>query len=230
VAIALDETRRTQHMWIMNLVWPLCALFGSVLWLVFYLRQGRGMTDAQLRETEAGEMEAGEMEAGGMEAGETPMAVAVAKGSSHCGAGCALGDMIAEWFLFLLPGAAVALGWHSLFAHRMFAAWLLDYIVAFGLGIAFQYFSIRPMRDLPPGRALVDAIKADTASITSWQIGMYGFMAVAQLLWFPTLYGGPAPVDTPEFWFAMQIAMLCGFCTAYPVNWLLVRAGVKEKM
>ncbi len=37
-------------------------------------------------------------------------------------------------------------------------------------------------------------------------------------------------MNTPEFWFAMQAAMLAGFCTAYPVNWLLIRAGVKEKM
>jgi hypothetical protein len=28
----------------------------------------------------------------------------------------------------------------------------------------------------------------------------------------------------------MQIAMVCGFATTYPVNWLLIRLGVKEKM
>jgi hypothetical protein len=28
----------------------------------------------------------------------------------------------------------------------------------------------------------------------------------------------------------MQIAMAAGFVTAYPVNWWLVRSGVKEKM
>lgn len=36
--------------------------------------------------------------------------------------------------------------------------------------------------------------------------------------------------DTPEFWFMMQIAMLCGFVTSYPVNWWLIRAGIKERM
>ena len=39
-----------------------------------------------------------------------------------------------------------------------------------------------------------------------------------------------AEVPTPEFWFLMQIAMLGGFVTAYPVNWWLIRAGLKEKM
>jgi hypothetical protein len=28
----------------------------------------------------------------------------------------------------------------------------------------------------------------------------------------------------------MQIAMLAGFLTSYPVNWWLLRAGIKEKM
>ncbi|HJT79714.1 MAG TPA: DUF4396 domain-containing protein [Chthoniobacterales bacterium] len=34
----------------------------------------------------------------------------------------------------------------------------------------------------------------------------------------------------PLFWFMMQIAMLAGFLTSYPVNWWLLRAGIKEKM
>jgi hypothetical protein len=59
---------------------------------------------------------------------------------------------------------------------------------------------------------------------------MYGFMAIAQFGWFRPFYGGVAPVDTPEFWFAMQLAMLCGRATSFPVNWILVRSSVKEKM
>ena len=37
-------------------------------------------------------------------------------------------------------------------------------------------------------------------------------------------------VNSVEFWFMMQIAMLCGFATAYPVNRWLIVAGVKEEM
>ena len=33
-----------------------------------------------------------------------------------------------------------------------------------------------------------------------------------------------------EFWFMMQIAMVCGFVTSYPVNWWLIRTGLKKKM
>jgi hypothetical protein len=215
--IALDEFRRPQRMWIMNVVWPSTALFGSVLWLAGYLRWGR----AALKRRSDG---------GHRHEAETPMPIAVAKGASHCGAGCALGDLAAEWLAFVCPGLATALGWGSLFQQKMYAVWVLDFIVAFGLGVAFQYFTIKPMRQLSVGQGLWQAVKADTASISSWQIGMYGFMAVAQLVWFRGLYGRMAEVDTPEFWFAMQLAMLCGFATAYPVNWVLVSMGVKEKM
>ena len=107
---------------------------------------------------------------------------------------------------------------------------MLDFILAFGIGVGFQYFTIKPMRDLSVRDGILQALKADVASISAWQVGMYGLMAIIQFLAFRPMFGGTAEVNTPEFWFAMQAAMLAGFCTAYPVNWLLIRAGVKEKM
>ena len=59
---------------------------------------------------------------------------------------------------------------------------------------------------------------------------MYGFMAVAKFWLFGALLGAALEVNSPEFWFMMQIAMLCGFATSYPVNWWLLKAGIKEKM
>lgn len=209
IIIALDEVRRPQKMWIMNLVWPLAALFGSLLWLAAYYAWGR-RRDGEKR--------------------ELPFPVMVLKGASHCGAGCTLGDIVAEWAAVAVPAIAVWFGWHSLFVEKTFAVWIPDFLLAFLLGVAFQYFTIAPMRGLSPGQGIIAALKADIASITSWQVGMYGMMAIIQFGWFRHAYGGLAPVVSPEFWFAMQIAMLAGFLTAYPVNWWLIRAGVKEKM
>ena len=76
----------------------------------------------------------------------------------------------------------------------------------------------------------MQAVKADVLSLTSWQVGMYGFMAIAHFWLFASLLGVKLEVDSVEFWFMMQIAMWCGFATAYPVNWWLVSTGVKEKM
>jgi len=212
VVIGIDEFRRPQTMWIMNVVWPVTALFGTFIWLGAYFAWGRNSP-------------------AGKDADKKPaFPVMVLKGSSHCGAGCTLGDIVAEWFAVAFPTLAVWFGWQTMFREKMFAVWIPDFIVAFLLGIVFQYFTIRPMRDLSVGQGIVAAVKADIASITAWQVGMYGLMAIVQLLWFKPAYGGVAAASSPEFWFAMQLAMMAGFATSYPVNWWLIRAGVKEKM
>lgn len=208
VTIALDEWRHPPKMAVMAVVWPLTALFGSVLWLAIYYRWGRS--------TRQGE--------------DTPFAVSVLKGASHCGAGCTLGDMVAEGIAVALPAVAVWFGYGTVFGTRMFALWVPDFLFAFLFGIGFQYWSIVPMRHLSPGAGLKAALKADVLSISAWQVGMYGGMALIQFLWFKPQLGGLAGATQPEFWFAMQGAMLAGFCTSYPMNWLLVRRGVKEAM
>ena len=207
VFVAVDECRNPQRMWIMNVVWPATASFGTlgVLWL--YFRYGRAAAGR-----------------------DTPFAVSVATGALHCGSGCVLGDLLAESLLLAFPAAAVWFGWHSLFDHRMFAGWVLDYLFAYALGIAFQYFAIIPIQELTPARGLAAAAKADTLSLTAWQIGMYGFMAFAHFYLFATLLGVELRPGTVEFWFMMQIAMLGGFVTAYPVNWWLIRRGIKGAM
>ncbi|AQZ53735.1 DUF4396 domain-containing protein [Martelella mediterranea] len=221
--IALDLKRNPQHMWIMNLVWPLVALFGSVAALWAYFRYGR------LATAEA-HHEAMQQDRNPPSQTETPFAVMVGKGAAHCGSGCALGDLIAEWLAFFVPAVAVWFGWQTIFAEKMFAVWVLDYIFAFSLGVVFQYFTIKPMRGLSVGQGILQAIKADFLSLTAWQIGMYGFMAFAQFFLFRHLLGIRLEVATVEFWFMMQIAMWAGFATACPVNWWLLSSGIKEKM
>jgi hypothetical protein len=205
--IMIDILRHPQRMAIMNLVWPVTALFGGVLVLWFYRAHGRATVQAKRN-----------------------FALSVATGALHCGSGCTLGDICAEWLVVTAPAVAVAFGWHSLFDHRIFAVWVVDYLFAYAFGIVFQYFSIAPMRGLAFGPGLLAAIKADTLSLTAWQIGMYGFMAIAHFVIFPQGFGAMLHTASPEFWFMMQIAMLCGFATAYPVNWWLIRAGIKEEM
>lgn len=223
IAIAIDLARRPQQMWIMNVVWPAVALFASVIAIWAYFRYGR----LAAREKAHAAMRRGEETPA---KSETSFAVKVGKGASHCGSGCTLGDICAEWLVFLVPVIATWFGYQTLFAEKIFAVWVVDYVFAFAFGVAFQYFTIKPMRDLSPGKAVVQAVKADAASLTAWQIGMYGFMAIAYFYIFRNVLGAPLLVNSPEFWFMMQIAMLFGFATSYPVNWWLIRAGIKEAM
>jgi hypothetical protein len=195
-------------MWIMNLVWPLVALFGTfgVVW--FYFRFGHKNSSS----------------------GRELSFVDVAKAASHCGSGCTLGDVLAELAAYAAPGIAVAFGWHWLFTERIFAIWVLDFVFAFAFGIAFQYFTIVPMRHLAPLDGLKLALRADTLSLISRQLGMYGFIATASLFVFPTILHTQLRANMPEFWFMMQLAMIAGFTTSLPVNAWLLRSGIKEKM
>ena len=220
--VLFDVVRHPQKMAVMSVVWPVTALFGSLFTVMAYFRFGRASTRQAMHEAQR--------RGDPMPAERQPFAVIVGKGSLHCGAGCMIGDLLAEWLAFAIPVVAVWFGWHSVFDDKLFAAWVVDFVFAFVLGIVFQYFAIVPMRGLSPAEGLVAALKADTLSLISWQVGMYGFMAFAQLVWLPRAFGLRADVDTPEFWFVMQIAMVAGFCTAYPVNWWLIRVGIKEKM
>ncbi len=211
IIIAVDIlTGHPQKMWIMNVVWPITALYSGPLGLWSYFKVGRLSTRHKAERAMAHDEKP---------PGKTkPFWQKVALGASHCGAGCGLGDIVAETTLIIAPV--------SLFGKPIFAAWTLDYILAFCFGIAFQYFTIKPMRGMSVGDGLVAALKADTLSLTAWQVGMYGWMAIVVFL----IFGHELDKTEPVFWFMMQIAMLAGFLTAYPVNWWLLKAGIKEAM
>jgi hypothetical protein len=223
LVITIDVARHNQHMWIMNVVWPVTALFGTVGVLWQYFAYGRLATHEKMHVAMQRNEEPPNKR-------ETPFAIMVANGALHCGSGCTLGDIVAEWLVFAVPAIAVAFGYNSVFGDRIFAVWIVDYLFAYAFGILFQYFTIAPMRDLSLAQGLIAAVKADTLSLTAWQIGMYGFMAVAYFYIFRDLLGTELRTDTVEFWFMMQIAMICGFLTSYPVNWWLIRSGIKEEM
>lgn len=204
-----------QHMWIMNLVWPVTMLWSGPVGLLAYYKVGRLSSEQAMQAAkERGEEPPSKRK---------PFWQMTGVGASHCGAGCTLGDLVAEWGVFLLALAGVS--W-TLFGHALFATWIVDYVLAFAFGIVFQYFTIKPMKGLSPGEGLVQAVKADTLSLTAWQVGMYGWMAVTVFL----IFGRELEKTNPVFWFMMQIAMFAGFATSYPVNWWLIRRNIKEKM
>jgi hypothetical protein len=199
-----------QQMWIMNVVWPVTALYAGPLALWGYFTAGRLSTRRAVAEAkERNEEPPGK---------KKPFWQMVALGVTHCGSGCTLGDIVAEWSVFAFP--------ITLFGMKIFGSWTVDYIAALAFGIVFQYFTIAPMRGLSLGPGLIQAAKADFLSLTAWQVGMYGWMAIATF----GIFGHELEKNDPLFWFMMQIGMLLGFLTAYPVNWWLLRAGIKEKM
>ncbi len=212
--IVVDEAKHPQKMWIMNIVWPATALYLSVFAMWAYFRFGKSMSkEAQQKMSE--EDHKSKM----MNARANPSWTQVGIAASHCGSGCVIADVITEFTLF---GFAI-----TLFGSTLWASFVLDFIAAWTLGVGFQYFTIKPMRDLSTMQGIWAAIKADTLSITAFQLGMYGWMALVYFVFFPLKH---LRANQPQYWLMMQIAMFLGFLTSYPMNRLLIKIGWKEVM
>ena len=197
-----------QSMWIMEVVWPVTALYLGPLTWWGYARYGRPSTGRWLAERDR------------REPPDRPSWASVAVGVSHCGAGCTLGDIIAEFTIF---GLGITLAGEALLAE-----YIGDYLLAVVLGLLFQYFAIAPARGLRLGAGVAAAAKADVASLTAFEVGLFAWMAVVAHLLFPAPHH--VRPDSPVYWFMMQIGMCLGFLTAYPVNAWLIRRGIKEAM
>lgn len=206
--IAFDLRKRKQHMKIMNSVWVLTALWAGLFALWAYYSFGR-----------AGKTYGSKPGRHAMPMPRRPRWQSVALSTLHCGAGCTLADLTGEWFLYFVP---LAIG-DSLLA----GSWAFDYVLALVFGIGFQYAAIRSMEVVSPKQALYRAAKADFLSLTAWQAGMYGWMALVMFVWFP---GTMPPRTSWTFWLMMQVAMGFGFLCSYPVNSWLLQAGIKKEM
>jgi hypothetical protein len=205
--IAVDILRGyRQKMAIMDLVYPITALYWGPVALWFYFRHGRRKSKPVIEKL------------GEPDPDSLPRWNILGKAISHCGAGCTLGDIAGEW---LVASLGLMIAGESLLADIP-----MDFAWAWTLGIAFQYFTIVPMREMGRVKGIWAAIKADTLSILAFQAGLFGGMAIYQkLIWDP-----PLPKDSATYWMMMQLAMILGFFTAWPVNNWLINKGIKEKM
>jgi uncharacterized protein DUF4396 len=207
--------QRHQPMGVMNFVFPITALYFGPLALGLYWHWCR----ARPRKAAAGMQAtgpAGPQSARRPRPGWVTMAIEV----SHCGSGCALGDVISEFAIFwlALTIAGLTLG----------AEYAGDYVLALAFGIVFQYFAIAPMRGLGLRDGLTAAAKADFLSLTAFEIGLFGWMAVMAFVLFPAPH--QLMPSSAAFWLLMQVGMMIGFATSWPANVWLVRRGIKVPM
>lgn len=213
--IAADEFRRPQPMAVMNLVWPITGLYLSLFAVYAYYRSGRPKAEA----VSEYQWSMHAQHPNNDKQTITPTAAQVFIGTSHCGAGCVVADMVCEF--------GIAATTFTVLGSVLLTEYLIDFAAAWTLGIVFQYFAIRPMRNLTVRQAVVAAVKADTLSIIAFQVGMYAWMALVFFKLFPHPH---LTAFQPEYWLMMQLAMALGFATALPMNWWLIKTGIKEAM
>lgn len=220
LSITIDILKHPQkEMPIMNLVWPINGLWAGIfgVWAYFTIGKNRKMDMSGM---DMSNMKMDDMDMSNMKMSDNKYSSfwqGVVADTLHCGAGCSLADLIGPWLFLVFP--------FTIFNNYTFGEWTLDYFLALLTGVTFQYAAISPMMNEKGPKIWLRALKIDFLSLTSWQVGMYGWMALVIFVWF-----GRLSPSTPEFWFMMQIAMCCGFITAYPVNWWLVKAGIKMGM
>jgi hypothetical protein len=241
---------RRQPMGVMNFVFPITALYFGPFALALYWRWGRAAAPATGRPVlvhrtavpqaavsaddpmlmrgvqpadHAADGTAGldsphDSAAPGERA--RPRWVTMAIEVSHCGSGCSLGDVISEFAIFAL-GLSVA-------GLTLGAEYIGDYVLALAFGIIFQYFAIAPMRGLGVRDGLIAAVKADFISLTAFEVGLFGWMAIMMFVLFPAPHNLTA--GSAAFWLLMQVGMIIGFFASWPANVWLVKRGIKVPM
>ena len=193
-----------QPMRVMEVVWPITALYLGPFGLAFYWYAGRSSSARWV--AEHGER-------------DLPHWIRVGVASTHCGGGCTLGDIVAENLIFFTG--------LTLFGATIWASFALDFTLALAFGILFQFAAIRAMSSEPTGVLLRRAAKADVWSLTAFEVGLFTWMALMWWVFFPDPHLTPASVS---FWFLMQVGMAIGLATSYPMNRYLIARGVKTAM
>lgn len=248
IIIASDLRSNPQMMKIMNSVWILTGLWAGLLAVIAYFwftRRKKTMPKMVMPNSKTMDMtpspmtmpkmgvnamsktnsssikmpDHAKMDMTTMDMTSVPHWQSITLSTLHCGAGCTLADLIGEWFMYWV---AITIG-----GSLLLGSVVIDYALALIIGVYFQYSAIRSISSISPTKSLVKAIKADVLSLTAWQIGMYGFMAIAYFVFFPQ---EGLSKDSWIFWFMMQIAMFCGFMISFPMNLLLIKWGVKKAM
>jgi hypothetical protein len=201
IIIIIDIIRHPQMMKVMNFVWPINGWFFGPIALWTYFKWGRLKSKDNEKEDHRGKN------------------AKVFVSTSHCSAGCTFGDAVG------VP--IVALTGFTVLGSSLFAHYTVEFILAYLFGILFQFYAIYPMnKEAGKKKAVSASIKADTLSLIAFQIGMFGWMAIVHFI----LFSEPPKPNEATYWFMMQIAMIIGFLTSYPANWILVRKGIKEEM
>lgn len=116
------------------------------------------------------------MDMGPVRAKQRPYWQKIVAGTLHCGAGCTLADLIGP-LLFAAAPIVVA-------GSMVYGEWTLDYIIALIIGVSFQYAALSPMLHQEGLPIWWRVLKVDLLSLTAWQAGMYGWMALVMFVWF----------------------------------------------
>jgi hypothetical protein len=159
--ILLDIASGNRHnRRVMNLVWPLTALYLGPIAMLWHHRSSRRQHSD-------------------LEGVNKPFWKKVFTSVTHCGSGCLLGNIAGEWLVFL-SGLTVA-------GSFIAAPYVYDFALSFLFGIVFQYFAIAVTRRAGGWAAIWAALKINAVSLAAYELGVFAFMVLAREVLFPGL-------------------------------------------
>lgn len=181
----------------MEAVWPISALYFGPLALALYARWGRPRTEKSRAEHDV-----------------TPEANVPAEATTRGITGGAA-STVAHFIgvpLVVLSGLTIA-------GLDLWAMILVIAVIATALLFGFEYFasSVRG-RHVSRGKGLGVALAVALVTVLAFDVGMGGWMLFLHFFWIM-----PPPTDV-AFLFLMQVGLVLGFLTGYPVMaWLATR-------
>jgi len=189
-----------QRMGAMEAVWPITAFYSGPLALWAYYRWGRLQSQKWQKEYS--------------DPPEKSLPAKAATGATPCGAASFLAHLVAVPSVILL-GLTIA-------GMDIWPMIILIAVLALPLLFAFEYFSSTvPGRSLSSGKGLGVALLIAAVTVVAFDVGMGAAMIFVHfVLMFP-------PTEV-AFWFVMQIGLILGLATTYPVVLWLIRRGTKE--
>ena len=184
----------------LNAVWPATGLYLGPLAVVAYHRYGRPRPEK--RQATHGD------------APEKDLSAATVTGGIPGGAASLVGHVLGVP-LIVLSGVTLA----GLDLWAMIAA--VAVIATVFLFVYEYFFSTVPARRLTGGQSVGVAAFIAFATVLAFDVGMGGWMLFLHFGWVMP------PVTDVEFLFLMQVGLVLGFLTGYPMVRFLLARGVK---
>ncbi|MBM0256817.1 DUF4396 domain-containing protein [Micromonospora sp. 4G55] len=204
-AVVVDNLilRYRQPVKIMELVWPVTALYIGPAAVVAYWKWGRPRSH-RWRQRHG-------------RPPRRPRQATFLIQLCHDGAHCALGTILAEAAVFAI-GIDTSGG-------KWWVEYTSGYSMAVAIGVVFRYSAEAQRRRRRIWAAIKAFARADLAGVSAFELTLFIWLALAEHAIFPAASLRSIPV----YWFITQIGLIAGFIAALPTNLWLAHHGIRAE-
>lgn len=139
---------------------------------------------------------------------ETSHVKLASKATLHCLAGCGIGDIVG-----VIIGTILGISYYE----RVVTGLILGFVFGFLLGVL-------PL--LKHGMTLKQAARIVLTTEVFSILAMETAEAITEILFPGMRRAGLAHI---RYWLGLSTALIAGFVVAFPVNWFLVRRGIRHQ-